>query len=456
MRPDGGDVDTRLFAVAADTEDGLAELLRTHLDRVRARAGLPALAWYCHDAVVRTAGAGHRLTFVVDSYADLAEQLAAALAGETDRIPPDVTARRPGLVFVFAGQGAQWYGMGRELLAAEPAFREALLRCDQEVRRFAEFSVVEQLGLDPPASRMDEIDVLQPTMVSLQIALTALWRSWGIVPDAVVGHSMGEIAAAHTAGALGLRDAIMIACRRSALLRRISGRGALAATELSPAQAHAVADASAGRISVAGENSPRSTVLAGDAASLARLVDDLTRRDVYCRVITGTVASHSHYVDDLRADLDLALRSLAPGPTRIVMYSTVTGEPVPGTSLASQYWMRNLREPVRFAAAVERLGDTGHEVFVEVSAHPVLLSPVRQTLAHAGRPAHLLSSGRRQAERRSVLASLGMLYGCGREPRWAAFALSEPGATLTPYQAAVLGAVRLTRPASQLETSPAL
>jgi acyl transferase domain-containing protein len=128
----------------------------------------------------------------------------------------------------------------------------------------------------------------------------------------------------------------------------------------------------------------------------------------------------------------------------------VTAAPVPGTDLGSPYWMRNLREPVRFRAAVERLSATGHEVFLEVSAHPVLLSPVRQTLAHAGRPGHLLSSGRRHAERRSALSSLGTLYACGRSPAWVALAPRKSARTpresaLTPYQAAVLDAVRLPR-----------
>ncbi|MGW3042857.1 acyltransferase domain-containing protein [Kitasatospora sp. NPDC001159] len=439
-------MNARLFAVAADTEDRLRAALLAHRERIRAGRDLPPLAHYCRDAATGSEGP-HRVAFAVESYGELAERLDESSAAEGRGSLPEAPARPPGLVFVFAGQGAQWYGMGRELLATEPVFRDALHRCDREVREFAGFSVVEQLGLDATASRLGEIDVLQPTMVSLQIALVALWRSWGVTPDAVVGHSMGEIAAAYTAGALPLRDALMIACRRSALLRRIVGKGALATTELPPAEAHVVAAASGGRISVAGENSPRSTVLAGDADSLAALVEELERRDVYCRVIKGTVASHSHYVDELQDDLRAALRSLRPASTRVPMYSTVTAEPVPGTELGAGYWMRNLREPVRLAAAVEGLHEAGHEVFVEVSTHPVLLSPIRQTLEHGERTGRLLPSGRRRAERRSVLDSLGTLHLCGFRPNWAAlFPPAGTASALTPYQEAVLDAVRRPRP----------
>jgi len=437
-------VTTRLFAVAAGTEDGLLTAIREHAARIRAGRGLPALDRYCAETATATAGLAHRAAVTAESYDELAAGLAELVRGWAERAPARTAGRRPRLVFVFAGQGAQWDGMGRELLETEPVFRTALRLCDERVRELAGFSVIEQLRADRAVSRLGEIDVLQPTMVSLQIALVALWRGWHVEPDAVTGHSMGEISAGYAAGALSLDDALLIACRRSALLRRIAGRGALATTELTPEAAHAVAAASGGRICVAGENSPRSTVLAGDTATLTALVEDLDRRDVYCRMVRGTVASHSHYVDELRADLDAALRPLRPLPSRVPFYSTVTAAPVPGTELGPGYWMRNLREPVRFAAATGRLAQDGHEVFVEVSTHPVLLSSMRQTLESAGRPAELLPTGRRRAERRAMLSSLGTLFTYGHDPHWPTPV--PPAVALTPYQAAVLDAVRRPRP----------
>ncbi|GAB3486253.1 acyltransferase domain-containing protein [Amycolatopsis cihanbeyliensis] len=344
----------------------------------------------------------------------------------------------PLLAFVFAGQGAQWFGMGRQLLRTEPAFDAAMRECDQAMRRHVDFSVLEQLMLDEPESRLREIDVLQPTMVSLQIALAALWRDWGVRPDAVVGHSMGEIAAAHVAGALSLADAATIACRRSALLRRISGEGALAVTELSESEAGELAAAGGGRVSVAGCNSPSSTVLAGDLAALEDIVRTLEERDVFCKVIRNTVASHSHYVDKLRDDLHEALAGLRPGRAEVAMYSTATLDLLSGPELTASYWMRNLRRPVQFARAVGVLAERGHGTFLEISPHPVLLTAVRQCLTHDGRTGETLASGRRDGERESLAQSRARLIELGHA-RPAPRPRAEP--RLTPYQAALYDAV---------------
>jgi acyl transferase domain-containing protein len=456
--------------VSAPSRAELAARLAAYRDLARAAddpagppaADLPDLA----SAATATANQHeHRVAVVAASYPQLAERLEVALAAE----PPaaDPPPRERGLVFVFAGQGHQWLGMGRELLRHEPAFRAAVDDCDAAVARHADISVREQLELDGQRSRMNEIDVLQPVLFTVQIALARLWADWGVRPDAVVGHSMGEISAAHVAGALTLDDAAMIACRRSRLLRRISGLGALAVTELGPDEAAALAAGTAGRVSVAGFNSPVLSVLAGDVDSLAGIVQRLEEQDVYCKLIRGTVASHSPYVDGLREDLDFALRDLSPRPAALPMYSTVSLERLAGPELAAPYWMRNLREPVRFAEAVAVLREAGHGVFLEISGHPVLSASVSACLEHGGRTGRALHSGRRGAERESMLASLGALYELGWHPDWsrvhqgadgrsatppttqAPAAAARPPrrtfAALTAYQAALAGAV-LDRP----------
>ncbi|WP_066930875.1 acyltransferase domain-containing protein [Streptomyces sp. NBRC 110611] len=443
--------DACLLPLSAPSAGGLAALLGSYRELARAAAdgrGGPEPAALCR-AAMDAPHHEHRAFAVAHSYAGLVEALdmAAEPGGVTDGAPP---RSERGLVFVFAGQGHQWFGMGRELLRTEPAFRAAVARCEAAVRRHVDFSVREQLALDEDESRIGEIDVLQPVLFTVQVALAELWRSWGIEPDAVVGHSMGEIAAAHIAGALSLEDAAMIACRRSALLRRISGKGALAVAELSPEEAAGLAAGTGGRVSVAGFNSPVLSVLAGDADSLEEITGRLDAQDVYCKLIKGTVASHSHYVEELRDDLAVALKDLRPGRARVPMYSTVTRERLTGTELTAPYWMRNLREPVRFAETVTALRARGFGVFLEISAHPVLTGSVQQCLEHGGLTGRALPSGRRRAERSSVLTSLGSLYALGRDPRWAAVgrAGSPARPALTPYQAALASAVLGPGPAA--------
>ncbi|QHC26625.1 acyltransferase domain-containing protein [Streptomyces sp. GS7] len=359
-----------------------------------------------------------------------------AMAGAGYRLPDG--APRHKVVFAFAGQGHQWRGMGRELLGHEPAFRETVERCDAVIRPQVGWSVMDQLLLDAAEPRLRRSDVLQPTLFTFQVALAAVWRSWGVRPDAVVGQSMGEVAAAHVAGALTLEDAVTIQCRRSALLQRISGRGTMAVVEL-PAEDVADEIAREGdgdRVGIAGYNSPTLTVLAGDHQALERILRRLEDRDVYCKQVRDTAPSHSPYVDELRDDLEAALRDIRPRRASVPMYSTVTLERVDGAELTASYWIRNLREPVRLMPAVGLLHAAGHDVFLEISGHPVLQDSIQQCLESAGHTGHALASGRRRAELDSLSASLGALHALGCTPRRP---VRRRGPT--PYQRAVAPAL---------------
>ncbi|WP_232536932.1 type I polyketide synthase [Cystobacter fuscus] len=375
-----------------------------------------------YTAGVRRSHHAHRLSVVGDSRRELAEALEAFLRGEArpglsqGRVGPEGRTR---VVFVFPGQGSQWPGMGRELLREEPVFRAAIEACERAMRPHVDWSLTQELGADEQRSRLHEIDVVQPVLFAMQVALAALWRSWGVEPDAVVGHSMGEVAAAHVAGALSLEDAARIICRRSLLLRRLSGQGAMAVVELGLEQAREALAGYETRLSIGVSNSARSTVLSGDPAALEELLRRLEGQGIFCRRVKVNVASHSPQMEPLKDDLLRALEGLSPVRAAVPIYSTVTGRTGDGSDFHPSYWVSNLREPVLFHGAVERLLEDGHGVLLEVSPHPVLLAPIEETLRESKRDGLALASLRRQArERRSLLESLAALSARGCSVDW--------------------------------------
>jgi len=290
------------------------------------------------------------------------------------------------------------------------------------VRAEAGWSLLEQLWAGEQACRLDETDFCQPALFAMQVALANLWRSWGITPDAVVGHSMGEVAAAHLSGALSLEDAVRVICHRGRVIRTVSGRGRMALVEL---PADAIRDELRGlddRLSLAAVNAPTSTVISGDPHAIEEVTARLRERGIFCRVLQSVdFASHSPQMEPLRGDLAGALRDLNPMAARLPMYSTVTGKVVDGGTLDGTYWAENIRTPVLFAAAVDGLLDGGHDVFVELSPHPILLPAITQCAQARRQEAAPLPSLRREEPPREVmLTSLGALYAIGFDPAWTA------------------------------------
>lgn len=365
-----------------------------------------------------------RLSVVGANKAEIATALGAFAAGET---PPGIVTGKAGqtapkVIFVFPGQGSQWVGMGRQLYREESVFRDALHSCDEAIRKEAGFSVIEELNNPEETSRLSEIDVVQPVLFAIEVALAALWRAWGVEPAAVIGHSMGEVAAAFVAGALSMRDAVAIICRRSCLLRRMSGRGAMALVELPLPNVEKVLVGYEDRLSVAVSNGPRSTVIAGDPATLDEVLGKLEHDGVFCRRVKVDVASHSPQMDSLREELVTALAGISPNDAKIEMRSTVTGERVHGRELLATYWVNNLRKPVLFSKVVAQWIAEGHTIFVEMSPHPILKPSVEENLCEANADGLALASTRRdQDERQSMLSSLGALFTRGVPIAWKSF-----------------------------------
>lgn len=420
---DGTQPTSYLLPVSAQTFPGLKDQARSYLQYLEEEE--------CADQVLRdtcyTASLGrthhdYRLAVIGHSRQDAHSKLEAFIRGEARLgvISGHRNAnKRQKIAWVFPGQGSQWPGMGRDLLEREPIFRSVIEKCDRAISKYVDWSLLEQLRADEEHARLKDIDVIQPVLFAIEVALATLWRSWGIEPDVVVGHSMGEVAAAHIAGALSLDDAAWIICSRSKLLLRTSGKGAMAAVDLPLEQARAIVCNYEERVSVAVNNSPHSTVLSGDPDALTEILNTLSRDDVFGRLVNVDVASHSPQMDPLRDDLLRLMERVEPCATEIPMYSTVHGSLVDGRELAAHYWVDNLREPVLFLTTIQRLLEDDFTIFMEMSPHPILVGSIRQTIEQSEKSGVAFASMRRdEGGRAALLTTLGNLYIHGCEPNW--------------------------------------
>jgi amino acid adenylation domain-containing protein len=386
--------------------------------------GAPPLGDVAYTASLRRAHHDHRLAVVAASPAEAAERLGDFAAGSPHpglAAGRAVPGRAPRVGFVFSGQGPQWWAMGRELLRDEPVFRRAVAAVDEAVRAEAGWSVLDALGASEEASRMADTSVAQPAIFALQAGLAALWASWGIHPYAVAGHSVGEVAAAYLGGALPLEEAARVIVRRGREMHAATGMGTMAAVGLADETAREVVAPYGDRLAVAAFNAPGSTVLSGETAALEEVLAGLEARDVFVRRMTVNYAFHSAQTAPAAERLAAQLAGLAPHPDEVPFFSTVEGAKVDGRALDAAYWGRNVRQPVRFAAAVQAMAAAGCDAFVEVGPHPVLSRFVEQTLAAAGtRPLVVPSLRRGEGEREGMLGSLAGLYAQGAPVDWAA------------------------------------
>ena len=412
----------RILPLSARSREALLALAEAHAEALSGGGPgtpTPDFSDWCYTASVRRTRHEHRLIVVAASGGGAAVALRAAAtgAGGTNiRWGRTGDARAP-LVWVFPGHGAQWAGMGRGPVAREPAFQDGLRRGDEAMRPYLGWSVAERLATLTEQD-LEAIDVAGPLIFALQVALAALWRSWGLAPDAVVGHSMGEAAAAYVAGALDLADAARVVCLRSRLLARTAGQGTMVMVDLPAEEARHALAGHEGRLSIGAVNSPATTVIAGDHASLSSFTHELDLHEVFWRPVSIGFASHSPLMDPLLGELADLLADLRPRTPTVPFLSTVQGSEGRTPTLDAAYWARNLRQPVQFAATVARLAASGHDTFLEISAHPILLGAIGQSLARLDRTGLLLPSLRRDDSRGALLDSLDALYTLGHDVTW--------------------------------------
>nr|AUO16399.1 polyketide synthase [Streptomyces sp. IMB7-145] len=331
-------------------------------------------------------------------------------------------------VFVFPGQGAQWVGMAVGLMESSPVFAEAMAECEAALAPHVDWSLAEVLRGADGAPGYDREDVVQPVLFAVMVSLARLWRSVGVLPDAVMGHSQGEIAAACVAGALSLEDAAKVVALRSRVIAAgLAGRGGLVSIGLPIDQVRERIAAWNGAVSVAAVNGPGSVVVAGDAKALDELFAAFDGEEVRVRRVAIDYASHSVLVEEVREELLKVLADISPRSSEVPFYSTVTGEPMDTAGLDAEYWYRNLRQTVELETTTRRLIADGHSAFVEVSPHPVLRLPVQQTVEAAEAEAVVLGTLRRDdGGLQRFLTSAAELFTHGVQVDWAA-ALEERG-----------------------------
>ncbi|QIS10427.1 type I polyketide synthase [Nocardia arthritidis] len=320
----------------------------------------------------------HRAVVVGGDRDRLRAGLAALADGTQDETVVEGAADSAGkVVFVFPGQGSQWIGMGVELLDSSPVFAETIERCEQALAPYVDWSLTDVLRAN--GSALDRVDVVQPALWAIMIALTETWRSLGVEPSAVIGHSQGEIAAAHIAGILTIDDAARIVALRSQIIaEHLAGQGGMASIPLPATDLEHILT-NHPDLEIAALNGPRSTVVAGPQEPLEHLLTTLEQQEIRVRRIPVDYASHTPGVEAIRAELDIALAPVTPRPGEITFYSTVTGNPLDGTELTADYWFRNLRQPVLFHPTVETIV-SGHRItFIEPSPHPVLLPALEES-----------------------------------------------------------------------------
>lgn len=378
----------------------------------------------CYTAGVRRSHHEHRFAVIGASADEMAQHLATdenARQSDDRRTVGRGNQSAAGLVFVFSGQGPQWHGMGLQLMAKEKVFREAIEQCDALLRRYADWSLIDEMRAGKDRSRMDHTEIAQPAIFALQVGLADLWRSWGIAPDGVVGHSIGEVAAAYAAGVLDLEDAVRVVYHRGRLLQRATGFGKMAAAEISPDEAAGIVSRHGGRLSVGAINSPTSVTLSGEPDALLEVLAALSERDVFCRQLQVNYAFHSPQIGSYQEEMRASVEGIRPKPALVPIISTVTGKPAVEQDYGAAYWAENIRRTVQFAAATRTIIRQGCRTFLEIGPHPVLAMPISQCLEAEGESGRALASLKRNmADRQSLLASLGMLYEEGRTVAWEA------------------------------------
>ena len=379
----------------------------------------------------------YRLTVVARSPAEVIQELKGhALSEAAPKVRTAFTPRRersPEVAFVMSGQGPQWWAMGRELIAHEPVFRRTIEACDAAMSRSG-FSLLDELYRQEGASQMHRTEIAQPSIFAMQVALAELWKSWGLRPAAVVGHSVGEVAAACVAGILSLEEAARLIVLRARFMDACArGEGTMLAVGLAEEEARALIAPYRAAVTIAAFNGPRSLTLSGPRLSLEALAAELEGKDVFARFVRVDHPFHHPLMQPASEALEAALAGLAPREGDVPFFSTVTGGRQSGGECGAAHWGRGIRQPVMFSSAVNALADSGADAWLEISVHPALGVSIQECLSARGDKNPVLASARREHEHESLLETAMDLHRYAVTLDFAAMTPSRHRLTLPAY-----------------------
>tara|TARA_R110002049_G_scaffold4601_6_gene32873 strand:+ start:59422 stop:66123 length:6702 start_codon:yes stop_codon:yes gene_type:complete len=410
-----------LLPISARSPDALADVSRLMADWLDGEGRNYPLHQIASNAAYHRSHQECRSVVTGATHSQCADQLReialACRANDSSRMDPFQIDR--GVLFVCSGQGPQWWAMGRGLLNQDAVFRQSIERCDREFAKYVSWSLVEELSRAEDESRMQETSVAQPCIFAIQVALAAVWESRGIRPSAVVGHSVGEIAAAYLSGALTWQDACCVAIHRGRTMDLATSKGAMIAAGLSADETASWIKGHEDKVALAAVNGPTSVTISGDADVIERLAQKLKDAGIFCRQLVVEYAFHSPQMDPVREPLLRCLANIRPRQAHTPIISTVTGQSADGDQFDAEYWWKNVRQSVCFADAMQVAADEGFGIVIEIGPHPVLAYSITECFQKQGKSVRAVPSLHRERDDATCMTdSLGSLYAIGMDLDW--------------------------------------
>lgn len=411
-----------LLTLSAKSPAALKALAQTYRTRLEQQP-LPSLEDICYTAHIGRSHFSHRLGIMATSSADLYQKLDQYLAEET--VPQSwqghPTGKSPKVAFLFTGQGSQSVGMGRHLYQSCPKFRQTLDHCAALLTPHCDIPLTEILFEDPQA--IHQTQYTQPALFALEYSIAQLWISWGVMPQALLGHSLGEYVAACIAGVFELKDAITLVAQRAQLMQKMPANGQMAAIFADADTVGAIIAPFGEHLTIAVYNSPNNTVISGEGNALQRALQQFKNRSIRTHQLQVSHGFHSSQMEPILADFATVLKGMTLHTPRIPLVSNLTGESATEAITTVDYWVDHLRQAVRFSQGMNHLHQLGCDTFIEIGPKPMLLRLGQACISDVAPSKHWLPSlaDGRCPDWQTITASVGQLYGAGQKINWQAF-----------------------------------